>query len=270
MVRMSTKSGKKGRRIGVTDYHLHTKYSHDSKADLEEYAVKAIEMGMDAICFTDHLDFNQRSPGYGNYSPEGFFEELAMIKKKYGDKLVICAGAEVGEPHVYGKELSEIYQYPYDFILGSMHWYGDLYFGKDLAEKYSIKEFYSIYWGEILKAVKQGGIDALAHIDLPKRFFQDIYYEEKVLKEIFKCMIEKEIALEINTSFVRKGIGKKLLPGEMLEIYRDCGGKYITIGSDAHQVQDLGTAYQQARSLAQKYDLQEVIFKERIKKPILI
>lgn len=37
------------------DYHVHTAFSDDSEEPMENVVKKAIETGLDEICFTDHL-----------------------------------------------------------------------------------------------------------------------------------------------------------------------------------------------------------------------
>ena len=44
----------------VIDYHMHTHFSGDSEANPREHVLKAIEMNLDEICFTDHRDFDHR------------------------------------------------------------------------------------------------------------------------------------------------------------------------------------------------------------------
>lgn len=47
------------------------------------------------------------------------------------------------------------------------------------------------------------------------------------------------MVIEINTSSLRKG-HEQTMPGrELLEIYKSSGGKYATIGSDAHAAEDV-------------------------------
>ena len=76
------------------------------------------------------------------------------------------------------------------------------------------------------------------------------------------------MTMEINTSSLRKG-HIETMPGiDLLEIYKTNGGQYITIGSDAHVVEDLCADYQIAKSLVEKVGLREVIYKNR--KRILI
>ena len=251
----------------MRDFHMHTTHSHDGISGMEEYIIKAIEAGMQEICFTEHMDFNQESSSHEIDSPKKFFEEFHCMKQKYEGQITFCAGMEAGEPHLHGKEIAALSKYPYDFILGSVHWAGNMYMGS-AKEGVSKEDFFHIYWKEILNAVKQGGFDSLAHIDLPGRCYRELYYTEAVMKEIFGYMADKNIALEINTSSIRKGISRSLLDRELLEIYKDCGGKYITIGSDAHRVQDMAADYSQASRLASECGLQEVVFIDRQMKTI--
>ena len=39
------------------DYHIHTNYSDDSQYLMEDLVLDALEMKMDEICFTDHVDY---------------------------------------------------------------------------------------------------------------------------------------------------------------------------------------------------------------------
>lgn len=39
------------------DYHVHTEFSDDSVYPMEDVVKDAIRMGMDEICFTDHVDY---------------------------------------------------------------------------------------------------------------------------------------------------------------------------------------------------------------------
>lgn len=54
----------------VTDLHIHTKFSCDSEADMEQYVKRAIDKNMQILCFTEHVDLNQNDYGYHYYMPE--------------------------------------------------------------------------------------------------------------------------------------------------------------------------------------------------------
>ena len=39
------------------DYHVHTEFSDDSVYPMEDVIRDALQMGMDEICITDHVDY---------------------------------------------------------------------------------------------------------------------------------------------------------------------------------------------------------------------
>ena len=41
----------------LADYHVHTQYSDDSDYPMEEVVQDALRLGLDALCFTDHVDY---------------------------------------------------------------------------------------------------------------------------------------------------------------------------------------------------------------------
>ena len=40
----------------TADYHLHSSFSGDSQAPMEEMILKGIELGLTTMCFTEHLE----------------------------------------------------------------------------------------------------------------------------------------------------------------------------------------------------------------------
>lgn len=247
----------------MRDLHIHTKFSCDSEAQPEEYILKALTDGCKEICFTDHVDLNPNDYGYNYYSTEMFFSCYDALKEKYSEKINVLAGIEFGEPHLYYEKLQELSKYPYDFIIGSIHWVGSMFPCKEVREQYTAKEFYMLYWKEVLKTVKAGGFDSLGHIDFPKRYYGETYYTEEMINEIFKYLLDHNSVIEINTSSLRKGHTETMPDRELLEIYKANGGKYVTVGSDAHVVEDLGAVYERASALLSEIGLQEVVYKKR-------
>jgi len=41
-----------------SDYHMHTSFSGDSTAPMEQMILKGIELGLNSICFTEHMDMD--------------------------------------------------------------------------------------------------------------------------------------------------------------------------------------------------------------------
>lgn len=45
----------------TADYHIHTEFSDDSEYPMEEVVKDAIALGLEEICFTDHVDCGIKS-----------------------------------------------------------------------------------------------------------------------------------------------------------------------------------------------------------------
>jgi len=248
----------------VCDVHVHTKHSCDSQAELEAYCVRAIETNVYTLCFTDHVDHNPNDDGLGFYNPEAFFRDFQRVKEKYQDRLTLLCGMEFAEPHRYPDELARFAALPYDFILGSVHfWYKDMFPSQLVKTGVPVELCYARYWDVVLAAVQAGGFDSLAHIDFPKRYYKQLIIDKEKLHEICSAMVENQICMEINTSTLRKNMPEPMPGRDILAIYRSCGGRYVTVGSDAHHPDELAAGRAQARELIDHFGLEEVIFVQR-------
>ena len=105
---------------------------------------------------------------------------------------------------------------------------------------------------------------------LPHR--DEIYTYEAfsaLIDPILRELIERGIALEVNTAPLMKGIRYFNPLPEVLKRYREMGGELITIGSDAHVPEKIAGRFDQAarilRSLGFAY---YAVYKER--KPLML
>ena len=246
------------------DLHLHTNHSNDSREPLENYCKQALAIGVDCLCFTEHADHNPKDPGYGIYDAGAFFEEFQRVKRIYAPKLKLLAGIEFSEPHLYQEGLKSYEHFPYDFILGSVHFWGDDMFPGEMIQRgVSVEKCFEDYWPDVLKSVKSGGFDCVGHLDFPKRYYRKLIYSKEFLGEICTEMVRNGIILEVNTSSLRAGLDEAMPNADMLEIYKKCGGRYFTMGSDSHMAKDLYTFVDEAKKIALGLGLEEVYFEGR-------
>ena len=248
----------------VCDLHIHTKHSCDSHAALEAYCTQALQTGVDTLCFTDHVDHNPNDYGKGFYNPGAFFSDFLHVQEKYRERLTLLCGIEFAEPHLYRNELSVLSKLPYDYILGSVHfWYRDMFPSRMVKEGIPAETCYAHYWDEVLAAVKAGGFDALGHMDFPKRYYSSLIIDHGKLHEICTEMVRNHICPEINTSSLRKNMAEPMPGREILSIYKSCGGRYVTVGSDAHHPDELAVGNAQAVELIGYFGFEEVVFSKR-------
>ena len=240
----------------MLDYHVHSTCSGDGKATIDEMCARAVELGITEIAFTEHIVYNPADICYGTFDLDLYGSQIDAARRKFSG-LRILTGIEFCDPHVYPGELEECRGWGMDLILGSVHWVGDAMISIDSFAGLDVMETYHRYFDELLKAVETGGFDILAHFDLVKRFgaryvgpFSLDPFKEQV-GAILEVMIDRKIALELNTSGIRQPCAEMFPGREILELYRDLGGKLVAIGSDSHRTEQLGCGMEEGLSLLQ-------------------
>ena len=250
------------------DSHIHTEFSADSEMKAQDAMREAERQGL-GLVFTEHLDYDYPSAGR-----EEFIFDPAAYWAAYEP---LCAGGKLSLGVEMGmmasareKNAAFLQRVPFDFVLGSIHFLDvkDLYYpetfeGREKAEMYH--EYFTVMRDEIYA---HPFINTLAHIDYIARNSTfdnpEISYGEfsDEIDAVLRALIETDTAIEINTRRLGTPRGIK----ELAPIYRryyELGGRYVTIGSDAHVPEGVGRNYHRARELARAFDLQIVTFRER-------
>ena len=252
----------------IADMHIHSEFSCDSEEKMDDCIKWAIERNLSYICFTDHLDLNKKDWGYGYFNPEKYFASIEKMKEIYNGKIDILSGIEFSEAYEYPIEFEYYTSMPFDFILGSVHIFMDDKFASELVlENYPFDEVMDKYFLCVDKLAGIKNIDSIAHFDFPSRYYMSFDYNNKHILDILNKMIKNDIALEINFSSLRKGLNETMPKREVVKMYKDLGGKKITLGSDAHRLSEIGSFdYDYLKILSKKFDI--CIYKNR--KPIVI
>ena len=108
------------------DFHLHSSFSGDSDAPMEEIIKKAISLGLTHICFTEHYDpdfvYPAGESGTFELNTDSYLYDLLRFREKYYGQIQIMFGVELGlQPHL--RDALEFYteNHDFDFIIGSSH-----------------------------------------------------------------------------------------------------------------------------------------------------
>jgi histidinol-phosphatase (PHP family) len=212
--------------------------------------VAAIEAGITEIAFTDHVDHQPNDSGFGYYRIEDYFRSLDEVRKEFGDRLTILAGAEI-DFHTDTYDAVERFVLAnldrYDFTIGSVHYAadGELIY-PPLYDAMTLDDVFTPYLQQIEAAVRTGWFCSIGHLDIPKRYLPkakrtyepaDIWQR---LQPVFDAMIESSVGFEINTSGIRQA-PKTSMPGpSIVRWYADAGGNRITTGTDSHTDRTIG------------------------------
>lgn len=247
------------------DYHHHSKFSFDGKDCIEDICKEAVKKNLSEICFTEHFDVDPKDVSFGVLDYEKYHEVIEVCRKKYGDKLKIKRGLEIGEPHLkmYVNDLKrELAEMELDFIIGSVHNLNSIKLRLTMPRK-SARQIYLDYFSEILEMVKTADIDVIGHLDLMKRYafsehgnynFADF---EEIITKILQTAVKRNIGIELNTSGLRNSVGEIYPKREIVKLYKKLGGEIITVGSDSHSCENTfsgcETGYEMMKELGFKY-----------------
>ena len=232
----------------ITDMHVHTSDSPDADIPAGTLVRRGMEEGLSAIGFVAHLDLNPDDYCYGSFDPAGYGESIAAAREVSLDGFVVMKGLEVGEPHRFGAEAVELVDFSdYDFIVGALHHVegygmvlGDQVFRDSPCHLQVVEE----YFAETLRMVGESDIDVLAHLGLFRRglamagidhSFDETKLWPDAVRNILSVIIERGIALELNTSGLRRTEKTTYPTQRVLELYREMGGNRVTLGSDSHR-----------------------------------
>ena len=259
----------------MLDYHMHVENYYpfgrtpdtrpagtDPMETMRLFAASASTHGVEEIVITEHVyHFTQAKEIVDRpWSDEKCFydmdEYVDLLQSARREGLPIKTGIEMD--YIEGREpvIERIVQdYPWDFVLGSVHWIGD--WGFDLAsmadewDRRSVDRAYRDYFRLLGQAVQTGCFDSMSHPDLikvmghmPEGDITDLYegFAEQVSDQAGLCV-------EISSAGLRKPVGRLYPEKPLLEA---CArrGISITTASDAHVVEDIGRDFDQVRDLA--------------------
>lgn len=234
------------------DLHCHTSFSFDSDAVPKAVCTSAIEKGIKHLALTDHCDYDCILNGvYEEYRADAVKKCIFRLREQFGDKLDIIYGIELGGAHVVPAASQELIEKQnFDFVLGSLHNLNGVpdfyYMNFDEMPMGLIENLVRRSFSELTEIASLPFVHSIAHVTYPLRYIYaagrkvDIGKFTNEIKTLFDKIIKTDKSLEINTSPYRKGIKDTMPDRELILFYRDCGGKRITVGSDAHTPEGVG------------------------------
>ena len=247
----------------MIDYHIHTQHSIDATGSVTEYCNRALEIGLQEICFTNHCEMDperndsfirfdgEREP-FSRQSLMRLRKEIFEARDKYNKQgLTVRFGIEVGYYKGIEPQLQEIIEgSELDFVIGAVHCLEHICIDsskecKKYFDQYDPQQLVHNYFVTVEDLVKSRMFDSLAHIDVYKKYGRDHYGDgiydvpHDIVDHVFSLIKENHIALEINTAGMR--FMNEFYPApHLMKMAHDKGLELITIGSDSHRPEDLG------------------------------
>ena len=250
----------------MIDYHMHGEFCGHSTGALEEYVLRAVELGLAEIGFSDHLPKVVDPDPYHamliKRLPE-YVAEVDRLRQKYSDRITILLGIEADYFVGYEDDTASlIASQPFDYVIGALHFLGDWHFSsKSHRDRYSVEdpeEVFPQYFGLLSKMIGTGLFDIIAHPDSIKKVgFTPSSSMEWYYRDIASMLEKHGMAIEVNTSGLRRGAGT-IYPEETF--LRVCAERDIpvTLGSDAHCPGDVARDFDIALDMIRRADVSTV------------
>ncbi|PLV58279.1 PHP domain-containing protein [Thermotoga sp. KOL6] len=221
----------------MIDMHLHSTFSYDGKAEIEDIISQTQKLGINYFCITDHYEYVDGELVH-SFDVEEYF--LTM------DKFNLPRGAEISWDGVGNAFFPE----GFDYLLLGIH---------KTSENLSPAELARDYLERTLFVMERVEFHALAHLDYPARYSEvDFESNRDLVEKVLKFLVKNEKILEVNTAGLFKH-GKPNPDYWIIEMYWDLGGRLITIGSDAHEVQHIGRGIMEVLTQLKRFNFEYVV-----------
>lgn len=248
----------------IVDYHMHLRDEGGAidftTEAVERFVERAAARGVDEIGFTEHVYYFQQTRRLWEvpYQLERCVFDLddycGAVAEAKGRGLPVKLALEVDYVGDRQSELSEILErYPWDYLLGSVHWLGLEAVDQDpgVWASASVDEIWRRYFDAVAELAGSGAVDVLAHLDLAKIFDRRPSAERRMelYREAARVIAAASVRVEISTAGLRKPVGE-LYPDP--ELLAECvrRGVELTLASDAHEPQLVGEDFDLALGLA--------------------
>jgi histidinol-phosphatase (PHP family) len=231
----------------IVDYHMHLRapdesIEHSVEA-VERFVERAAERGIDEIGFTEHVYyFEQTRPLWSMpyhlercaYDIEPYVDAVVEAKRR---GLPVKLGIEVDYEPGREEETAEVLApYPWDYVLGSIHFLDGLGIDAEpsLVGSIGAEQAWRRYYVALGQAAQSGLFDSLAHPDLVKFHRSEIDWD---WNEVAGAL--EGVAIEVSSAGLHKPHGKLYPSPPFLAAARDLSLP-ITLASDAHSPQNVG------------------------------
>lgn len=269
----------------TADYHVHSDFSGDSDTPMEEAIEKAISLGLERICFTDHMDYEYPEQYLENgcvfeFDVDAYCKKIQQLRSAYKNQIKVLMGIELGIKPNLAKRLNTLVEsYPFDFVIASSHlldnydpYYPDYWESIGNNADFGIRR----YFESIMENVEAfSNFDVYGHLDYIVRYIPDktFQYEparyQEAIDNLLTTIIKAGKGIEVNTAGLKYGLPYAHPKEELLKRYFELGGTYITIGSDAHKAKHLAYDFEKEAKLLESLGINHyTVFEQR--KPILL
>ena len=247
--------------INLFDSHIHTDNSFDGVHSLTFLCEKAVEKGLSGLCVTDHCELRDyEKGGYAQRIAQSAFD-AKKCRAVFSGRLAVMTGIELSDVY-YDEALTDrvLESVPFDMVMVSQHTDAegaDIFYTDYSAQTSAqIADYLEFYFSYLLRVAKGGKFDTLGHLTYPVRYIVgthkvplDLGRYDDLVEAVLREVAAQGKAIELNTSGLAGELGDTIPSMRYVRRYRELGGEYITLGSDAHTADAVGAGIRVAMQM---------------------
>lgn len=269
----------------TADAHVHSEWSWDAGSDaasagaMRRVCDRATRIGLPAVVFTEHLDFEDAwrvdggdigehaqkyvdDTGYvrlPTFDIDGYLDAVERCRHDYPE-LRILTGVEFGQPHLWEERATALLSRGViDRINGSLHMlpfdHGDRTEPTTLYRYQPADQVMWAYLDEIPRLVAgSDSFEVFTHIDYAARSWPvqtagpfDPRKFEEGFRTAMRALASSDRALEMNT---------RRLWSWIPQWWAEEGGRTVSFGSDAHDAASLAANFPEAMAMLEHFGFQ--------------
>ena len=263
------------------DLHSHTLHSH-ARDSAQDMAAAAFANGLAVFGFSEH---SLRPDGYRyptDYQPNleaGFAEYIREVqeeKQRYAGRMTVLLGLELDympAEEAFARDAAAAY--PYDYIIGGLHFQGTWGFDYQAEDWNSLSdeacfEHFAQYYRDLATMARSGLFQIAAHPDLIKIFRVPTFHSWiarpdalELARAALHAMKTHGVAMEVSSAGLRKNLGEPYPCRPLMALAQELELP-ISFGSDAHKASDVTYGFTELAAYAAEFGYtQSVSFANR-------
>ncbi|THF85477.1 histidinol-phosphatase HisJ family protein [Deinococcus sp. KSM4-11] len=260
----------------LVDYHTHHYRCGHAEGNLIDYVESALRAGLSEIGLSDHSPIYHLGedphilPGtaMSHHEFPSYVREMHEVRERFRGRIAVRLGVESDYVMGWDEHYRKLWHSTsLDYVIGSVHWLGTWnIFSSELPAGRSAEDIYEEYLRTTQAAARSGVYDIIGHLDCLKTrgHIPDLSITP-LLEETVRAIAQSGVAIELNTSGWRKGLGEPYPREELLAVCRHYGVP-VTLGSDAHRPEDVAAGFPQAVALLERVGYASLVRFENRKK----
>lgn len=250
-----------------SDIHTHSTHSFDGKSSLAEMVESARKKGLLFYGVSEHVDYEvyvrTGEAKERKIDEAAYFHDARHLQDDYAGVLNVLVGAEFGYDDnglSLPMYLATYEKYRPDYVINSVHCVDgeDYYFCSSFALKKferTKQDVYSQYLALVRASLDvEYPYDVVGHFGYltryapyPDREMRVAEFQQQI-DGILTEIIRRDKILEVNSK--SKDEKEITVPSrEILERYFELGGRQVSFGSDAHNVDDVGAHFAEVTAM---------------------